>query len=85
MDIDGLRKRRHRCIEELAGLSGWVRGSLVQTRRVQGAGPSRSAICPGVSAGGTGSPTWLPASCPLFGRRSKTDGARSPCSGVSVN
>ncbi len=35
MNIDGLRRRRSKCIEELAALPGWVGGSLVQTRRVQ--------------------------------------------------
>lgn len=35
MDIKGLRRRRSKCIEELAALPGWTDGSLVQTRRVQ--------------------------------------------------
>lgn len=35
MNIDGLRRRRAKCIEGLATLPGWVDGSLVQTRRVQ--------------------------------------------------
>ncbi len=36
MNIDGLRRRRSKCIEELGALPGWTDGSLVQTRRVQG-------------------------------------------------
>lgn len=36
MNIEGLRKRRSKCIGELAALAGWVDGSLVQTRRTQG-------------------------------------------------
>ena len=35
MNSDGLRKRRNKCIEELAALPGWVNGSLVQTHRLQ--------------------------------------------------
>jgi hypothetical protein len=35
MNSDGLRRRRRKCLEELAALPGWVAGSLVQTRRVQ--------------------------------------------------
>jgi hypothetical protein len=35
MNIEGLRRRRSQCIEELGALPGWVSGSLVQTRRVQ--------------------------------------------------
>jgi hypothetical protein len=35
MNLDGLRRRRNKCIEELAALPGWADGSLVQTRRVQ--------------------------------------------------
>jgi len=40
MNIEGLRRRRSKCIGELAALPGWVGGSLVQTRRVQ-AGTAR--------------------------------------------
>ena len=39
MNTEGLRRRRSKCIEELAALAGWVNGSLVQTHRVQGGKP----------------------------------------------
>lgn len=35
MNIGGLRRRRTKCMEQLAALPGWIGGSLVQTRRVQ--------------------------------------------------
>jgi hypothetical protein len=35
MDLNELQKARRQCIEELAGLPGWVLGSLVETEREQ--------------------------------------------------
>jgi hypothetical protein len=35
MQIEEIRAERRRCVEELAALDGWARGSLVQTRRMQ--------------------------------------------------
>lgn len=35
MQIEQIRAERRQCVEELVALGGWVRGSLVQTRRRQ--------------------------------------------------
>ena len=60
MNIDGLRRRRSKCIDELAALPGWVGGSLVQTRRVQ-AGATKPFRYLSKSVGGRNRITYVAA------------------------